>query len=284
MLDALKTSLLDLHHEVAPHSIRLILGGGYGLYLKQQHVQSRHIQTMLDVEVWPEARATNDLDVFLSADVVTDSTSMGIIRTALEKLGYLEIETAKYYQFVKPVGASGHVKLDLLAGPLGDYEGRVKDDPRRVRPRPGVGLHARRVDEALAIEESCTEIELAEHLSSGETHQATVFVPQPFSYLLMKLFAFRDRKDDADKDMGRHHALDVLRIVAMMAREEYNETKSLIHDCAEQEPVKEARRIIRACFADVDSIGMIRMREHQLFRREIDVPAFLDDLQSLLEG
>jgi len=284
MLDALKTNLLDLHKEIATHEIRLILGGGYGLYLKQQHLQLQNIETVLSMEIWPEARATNDLDVFLSAEVVTDSTSMKVIRSALDKLGYHEIESAKFYQFIKPISTTRQVKLDLLAGPLGKYEDRVKRDPRRVKLRQGVNLHARRVQEALDIEESCTEIELVGHLSSGETHQATVFVPQPFSYLLMKLFAFRDRKDDEDKNMGRHHALDVLRIVAMMTRQEYEETHRCFGSHAEEDPVREARRIVRECFADANAIGMIRIREHQLFRRDIDITTFLRDLHALLEG
>lgn len=66
MPDALKTSLLDLHHEVDPRGIRLIVGGGYGLFLKQLHLQSRNVLTILSMDVWPEARATNDLDVFSS--------------------------------------------------------------------------------------------------------------------------------------------------------------------------------------------------------------------------
>ena len=103
VLDALKTNLLDLHHEVAEHGINLILGGGYGLYLKQQHLQSQSIETVLDVEMWPVPRATNDLDVFLTAEVVTDSNSMEVIRSSLDKLGYSEIESAKFYQFVKPI-------------------------------------------------------------------------------------------------------------------------------------------------------------------------------------
>lgn len=209
---------------------------------------------------------------------------MKIIRAALEKLGYLEIETAKYYQFVKPISASRHVKLDLLAGPLGKYESRVKRDSRRVRPQPGVKLHARRVDEALRIENGCMEIGLTGRLSSGDTHDATVFVPQAFSYLLMKLFAFRDRKDDHDKEMGRHHALDVLRIVAMMTRHEYDGTKDQFHECADREQVQQVRRIVEECFADEDAIGMIRIREHPLFRQQIDIPAFLDSLHSLLSG
>ncbi len=284
MMDALKTNLLDLHKETAAHDIRLILGGGYGLYLKQHHLQSQNIETVLNMEIWPEARATNDLDVFLSAEVVTDSTRMGLIRAALEKLGYLAIESAKFYQFVKPISTARQVKLDLLAGPLGDYEERVKKDTRRVRPRRSVNLHARRVEEALGVEESCTEIELTGRLSSGRTHLARIFVPQPFSYLLMKLFAFRDRKDDDDKDMGRHHALDVLRIVAMMTRQEYEDTHRLFRNGGGQDPVGEARRIVQECFAEESAIGMIRVREHQLFRPDIDVLAFLRDLHFLLEG
>lgn len=284
VLDALKTNLLDLHHEVAEHGIRLILGGGYGLYLKQQHLQSQSIETVLDVEMWPVPRATNDLDVFLTAEVVTDSSTMKVIRSALDRLSYLEIESAKFYQFVKPISTTQRVKLDLLAGPLGQHEGRVKRDARRVRPRRSVNLHARRVDEALDIESECTEIELTGRLSSGETHAARVHEPQPFTYLLMKLCAFRDRKDDEDKDMGRHHALDILRIVAMMTRQEYEATHRLFGMHAEQEPVRQARQVVRECFADENAIGMIRIREHQLFRRDIDIAAFLRDLHALVEG
>lgn len=47
---------------------------------------------------------------------------------------------------------------------------------------------------------------------------------------------------------------------------------------------KEARRIVQECFADENAIGMIRVREHQLFRPDIDVLAFLRDLHFLLEG
>lgn len=260
------------------------MAGGYGLYLKQQHLESQSLETVLDVEMWPAPRATNDLDVFLAAEVVTDSDSMEAIRSVLDKLGYLEIESAKFYQFVKPISIAQQVKLDLLAGPLGRYEECVKRDTRRVRPRRSVKLHARRVDEALDLEEGCTEIEVTGWLSSGERHAAKVLVPQPFSYLMMKLFAFRDRKDDEDKDMGRHHALDVLRIVAMMTRHEYEETHRLFGMHAEQEPVRQARQIARECFADEDAIGMIRIREHQLFRPDIGIGTFLRDLHALLAG
>ena len=33
----------------------------YGLYLKQHHLQSQNIQTMLDVEIWPEEGTNNKI-------------------------------------------------------------------------------------------------------------------------------------------------------------------------------------------------------------------------------
>ena len=49
--DALRTALLDLHHELDDHEVKLFLGGGYDLFLKQSH----------------PARSTSDLDIFLKA-------------------------------------------------------------------------------------------------------------------------------------------------------------------------------------------------------------------------
>jgi hypothetical protein len=37
----------------------------------------------------------------------------------------------------------------------------------------------------------------------------------------MKLHAFGDRMDDADAYLGRHHALDIYRIVAMLTEGDY---------------------------------------------------------------
>ena len=40
------------------------------------------------------------------------------------------------------------------------------------------------------------------------------------TYILMKLFAFRGRKDDPAKGMAQHHALDLYRVVAMLTEDE----------------------------------------------------------------
>lgn len=38
-LPALKTALLDLLHETRDTDLKLIIGGGYGIYLKRQHAR-----------------------------------------------------------------------------------------------------------------------------------------------------------------------------------------------------------------------------------------------------
>jgi hypothetical protein len=52
--------------------------------------------------------------------------------------------------------------------------------------------------------------------SDGRRARSEVAIPQAFSYAMMKLFAFRDRKDDAEKEFAQHHALDMYRIIAML--------------------------------------------------------------------
>jgi hypothetical protein len=206
--DPLLTTLLDL--DAALNSTpQLILAGGYGLYLKQQYLRENpQIRTLLAIDALPTARTTEDIDLILRAEIVTDSASMGTIRAALDGLGFTVVETAKYTQFVRPM-PPGQVKVDLLAPPLGEFASRVPHDARRVRPRPSVNLHASKLAEALAADRHALAIPLQGKLSSGTDHSTNVLIPQAFTYLLMKLGAYRDRKDDDDKNFGRHHALDI---------------------------------------------------------------------------
>ena len=51
----LKSSLLYLLHEVEGEDIRLIIGGGFGIFLKVEHVQQQSLRTLL--EEWPEPRS-----------------------------------------------------------------------------------------------------------------------------------------------------------------------------------------------------------------------------------
>ena len=206
--EPLLTTLLDL--DAALNSTpRLIVGGGYGLYLKQLYLRVHpEIRSLFAVEALPVARTTEDIDLILQAEIVTDSKSMGTIRTALNQLGFAVVETAKYTQFVRKMPI-GQVKIDLLAPPLGEFASRVPNDARRVRPRPSVNLHASKLEEALAVDRHAIPMPIQGELSTGVSHETEVLITQAFTYLLMKLGAYRDRVNDDDKNYGRHHALAI---------------------------------------------------------------------------
>jgi hypothetical protein len=61
------------------------------------------------------------------------------------------------------------------------------------------------MDETPTCEEGLLPLTLEGKLSSGEPWQAEIFLPHPYTFLMMKLFAFRDRLEDTNKEFGRYH-------------------------------------------------------------------------------
>ncbi len=280
----LKTSLLDLLYELRNEDLRLILGGGYGLYLKQVHLQNTlAVPTLIEGELWPVPRATEDLDILLRTEVVIDAERMGPIRTALDRLNYTVVPGAEYMQFIKQLGGGRFVKVDLLTGPLGPLatDARVKIDSRRVRPRKSVHLHAHRTDEALEFQNNTMAIPVDGVLSSDENYHATIHVPSPFTLLLMKLYAFRDRRHDQEKGLARHHALDIYRIVAMLTEVEFDQTRQRIAAQQGHAVLIEAARTVKEYFGAPESLGSLRLQSHALWSERMALDMFLSALQDL---
>ena len=102
----LRRSLLDLLSELDGTDVKLIVGGGFGLFLKVEHARATGLRTLL--EAWPEARSTNDLDLFLRPELLIHAEKLRPMATALTKLGYAVVPGAENYQFVKPGQASAN--------------------------------------------------------------------------------------------------------------------------------------------------------------------------------
>jgi hypothetical protein len=237
--DLLRTELEGLAAALEQHAVPLIIGGGYGLLLRQQQVQQSGARTVREV---PEARSTNDLDIFLSVEVVADSAKMEALRDVLRGSGYHSVEGAEHYQFRKGVlyrGSEREIKVDLLAPPPRDPSRleKVRVDVRRIRNRGVRGIHAHTVPEAFAIGEGVTPLEMQGAPATD------VWLPHPYSSLLLKLYAYRDRRDDPAMHLGRHHAFDLYRIIAMMTEEDYGTAEGYRDRFAADETVEEARRI-----------------------------------------
>jgi len=279
----LQTSLLDLLLEIEETDIKLIIGGGFGIYLKIDHVQRLGTRTLL--QEWPEPRSTNDLDLFLRPELLIESEKLKPLAEAIARLGYQVVPGAEKYQFVKsgPEGTdAGSVKIDILTGPQTCFRDTgVRADARRARPNPSVGIHAHPVDEAPTLEQGLLPVPLAGKLSSGEPWQAEVFLPHPYTFSMMKLFAFRDRLDDADKEFGRYHALDFYTILATTTEEEWRYALELGDHQGDQPYVLEAGRLASEHFSALDRLGMVRLRESPYYRLELQLDAFMSALQEL---
>lgn len=177
---------------------------------------------------------------------------------------------------------AGSIKLDILTGPQSCFQGtRVRADDRRARPKPSVGIHAHPVDEAPTLEEELLAVSLDGRLGSGEPSQAEAFLPHPYTFLMMKLFAFRDRLDDADKEFGRYHALDLYTILGTTTEEEWEDALKLRVQHGNHPYVVQAGRLVSEHFSAFDRLGMIRLRESPYYRPGFQLNKFMSALQEL---
>ena len=278
--DLLRRELIRLSNALADHGIVLIVGGGYGLVLKAQYLRSTDAATLREV---PLLRSTDDIDVFLSAEVLTEVDKMRVLRETIDTLGFKSISGAQYYQFVRTVlvrGRSYDIKLDLLAAPPNDD--RVIVDDRRVRVKEFRKLHAHSTPEAMSIEAKALEVRLAEQPS------ASVLIPHPFSFTVMKLFALRDQLDRADLGQGTRHAFDLYATWSMLVRQEWEDGAYFRRRFVANPILAEAIEIANELFADGGSPGVVRLRQH--FRASgdnvelSDIDEFARDLREFVVG
>lgn len=283
--DLLRSSLLELLHTLGDDGRRLLLAGGYGLYLKQLHLAEVSPHTLIPADLWPAARATQDLDLVLPAELVADATAMKAVRTAMDQLGYTVVKGSEYLQFARTISGTRVVKIDLLTAQLDVLQSNssIRADHRRARPAAGdrPQLHAHPTDGVLALDEPPLAVELVGKLSNGEPATARVNLPHPFNHLLMKLTAYRDRRGDADKDLGRHHALDVFRIVAMLTEQEVERVQQCIAEYAGNAQVQSCAAVVESDFAHATGAGLLAMRTHPLWQNDEQIELFIEALTDL---
>ncbi len=232
-------------------------------------------------------RATNDIDLFLKAEVLADIARTKEVAEAITRLGYLAVEEAKYLQWKRPVtmgGVDQEVKIDVLVGPLGKHRAGLKVSEPRVRPKGDIRFHAHTVEEAVHLEDQPVEVTVEGLTSDGASYRGTVFVPEAFPYLMMKLHAFGDRKDDQNKNLGRHHALDVYTIIGMMTEAEYERAGSFGAADRDEPHVARARKIVAEDFSGPSATGVLRLREHSLARPDFRIEEFIDVLKEVFRA
>jgi hypothetical protein len=283
MLPNLNTALLDLLHEIHGTDVKLIIGGGFGIFLRTRRVRRHGERTLL--QEMPEARSTNDLDLFLRPELLIDSQKLKPLAEALVRLDYQPVRGAEKYQFLKTITngtIASSLKIDILTGPVSHFNGTsVKADKRRARPNPSIDLHAHPTDEALTLDRGLLPETIIGILSSGHSWNAEVFLPNAYTFLMMKLFAFRDRLDDKNKQFGSYHAMDMYTILATTTEKEWVEACDIRDSCSEENMVIEAGKLIKQHFSAQDQFGILRLKESQYYRPELQISDFMSILQEL---
>lgn len=261
------THLLDFLFELKRSGLKMpvTIAGGLGLFLKRQYLHHQNVRTLFDIH---GSRSTEDIDIFIRHEVLADVEQSQYIKKALESTNYEVIEQAKFMQWKKAIDLElqpGEIKLDFLVGNIETVQDHLHVKPPRARNRYVKGLHAYITPEAMLIDEQAQEIPLSGQRSNGEHYNTTICIPHPFTYLVMKLFAFRDRINHPNKRKSSHHAFDVFFIIGSITERELDEVIELWAKYAHDPIIQEANQIVRDHFTGISPNGMIAIKSHALF-------------------
>ena len=284
--EPLLRQLLELVKELDTADIPIILGGGMSLYLRQRYLSSRTPRYPFDVV----ARSTEDLDLFLSAQLIADAGKIESLKQVIARLHYSVIPEARNFQFAKEVDLFGQkckVKIDLLAAPpQGADKSKVEVSKLRIKPKGVEDVHAYLTDEAEGIEIGKIAVDISLLDSTLKLKNQILFIPAAFNFLVLKLHAFEDRKDDKESDLGRHHAYDIFATVVRMGERDWENAKEHFTAHKARPYMKRATAIREKDFNNPNALGLLRLRENESYRSNREVydrhlQPFIEDLTAL---
>lgn len=283
--DSMISPLIELARELGKFDIPLILGGGLSLYLRtvllKKKYSSRFPKRILQ-------RSTKDIDIFLTSDLIADSTKVGHIRDSLNSLGYKPV--TNYFQFSKSKTAADNkdILIDILSAPASDKDlDKVIAKGIRIKPEGIEKFHAYLVKEAKDINLGLIPLNDFSNLIHNVSI-SNLFILSSFNYIILKLHAFRDRLNDESVDYGQHHAYDIFATVIDMDQTDWENAEHHLSANPTAEYIISSRNIIAKFFTAKDDLGIIRLRENKLYQREkyeYDnyIQYFISDLKDLFK-
>lgn len=259
MNDELLKHFLELQQALAERGVPVILGGGMSLYVNLTYKAGNNSRYPFNITVRP----TNDLDIFLTADLIVDVSRYESIKNTLEQiLGYQVVEAAKWFQFEKEIvlhGSNRTIKIDLLSAPPKKSDlSKVVIKAHRIKPKKAEKIHAYLTNEAKGLE-------IGKQIINLPGSSETITIVSNFNYLIFKLHAFADRVDDSEKDYGRHHALDIFYTVAIMGEGDWENARNHYKLDSKEDYLINSSKIRRDYFSARDQFGIIRLLENQAY-------------------
>ena len=252
-----------------PEAKDVILSGGFGIRLKQHHLEQRREaeggQQITLINEIPEARATQDIDLFLNVSLWMDKEKAVALGAALkERLEYQTV--AHSWQYWKPLKGleNRRVKLDLIARAPTPEEAlvKVRGNPKQVGREMKTGISGRETPEAFAIDDFTIELVFS---YGGNEHP--VFVPHPYAWLNMKVRAAYDwlkelnglvsDKLTSEGDRVRlKHVYDVYVLAAILTEDELAQSSFLANKYVHHEEAKKTREQVIELYGKPNAVGI----------------------------
>jgi hypothetical protein len=242
----------------------IFIAGGYGLFLKQQHLlNTADSRVVIPLAEWPDSapRATRDMDLVLSLDLIADAASNKLIASALDEEGFEVSRSAsgKRRKFFKDLGDDKSVIVEFHATAPEEEIDTVKSNRFTVKHKPSLGdegVHGRTNQEAVGSEIAPFNFTINDVLVS---------VPHPVTWSVMKLTAAHDmwtKFEDTDvaevdkrqyfREQAIKHGHDVCRAIAMMTIEESDRSEELLEAIRDTTQFKLAGEIYHDFFDGAD--------------------------------
>lgn len=251
----------------------MLLCGGYGLVLRHRHLERVGARTLMPLV---PVRSTEDVDLLLGEHIITNTEQTTRLKDAFVTLGYEAAQGARYFQFIRQISLGGQarqLKFDLLAPPPHQRQ-KVKINGPRIRPHGARHIHARLTPEAFSAHEYPLSVTVGED-GAG----VSVLVVHPFTHMIMKLYALRDRLDEAKTNYGRRHALDLYRLLAMTTEGDWSVAEELVNKYNDEPTFIEAQHLVSTLFAPLDGLGRLRLTEAaKQGGIEVDMERAVEDL------
>ena len=280
MVFNLTTSLLDLIHEINDSDMKLIVGGGFGIYLKSEYVRKNNLKTLF--EALPDCSATNDSDLFLHSDLQLYSNKQKPLSSAIQNLGYDVIIGTQKNQYTNQRKTGENVSINIITNH--DHivqEKKLQKASRRVHTNTSVNLNSHEVNDAVSIEDNLLPISLSGNLSTGEHFYADVYLPHAYTLLLTKIFAFIEHLNDINKELGRCHALDIYTVVATILEKEWVEIRYLYSRYKRNLHVIDASHYVHQLFTEKSHLGILRLKECKYFLPNLMIDDFISAMKEI---
>ncbi len=214
----------------AQTSRTLLVAGGYGLFLKQSHcLDHRDMPTVVPLARWRNSapRVTKDMDLVIDLELIADEDRNRETCQILRGHGFTESDDdgGKLWQWMKPLEQDRSIVVELHVPRPDSSDGRLVHEDFRVKRKQrlrGDRIHGHATPEAVG----CSLSPFA-----FEAEGVMIEVPNPITWMIMKLTAMRDQWEEHEKateeekrrkfrDDAIKHGRDVCRIVALVTREE----------------------------------------------------------------